>query len=126
MASGAEELEEERRRTASLEEAHRHLDEEVSWLRETHEALREEIAFLRSEVDAREGERARWREQLDRLSGQQEKLLEHELWLRGELRRLLDAVTGVTADELAPEDVALRVSEAVEVLVVDEPSEEDV
>lgn len=126
------ELAEEREKVAGLSEAREQLVKEVSWLRETHAALREEIAFLRADVSAREEERGRWRQQIESLSGQQERLLEHELWLRAELRRLLDAVSGVVdggpgaqesamdrgaREELAPEDVAERVSAAVDAML---------
>ena len=119
-----QELAEERRRRLGTEEARAHLDAEVTWLRETHEALREEIAFLRGEVQAREEERARWAAQMESLTTQQERLLEHELWLRGELRRLLDAISGPSEELPAPEEIAERVSDAVEVLGTPEAEEE--
>ena len=111
-----EEVAEERRRRRGAEETNKHLAAEVRWLRETHEALREEIRFLRGEVQAREEERARWAAQMESLTTQQERLLEHELWLRGELRRLLDAVSGPSEELPAPNEIAERVSDAVDAL----------
>ncbi len=124
LVAREEELDEERRRHLGTEEARAHLDAEVVWLRETHEALREEIAFLRGEVQAREEERARWSAQMVSLTTQQERLLEHELWLRGELRRLLDAISGPSEEVPAPEEIAERVSDAVEALGTPEAEEE--
>jgi glycosyltransferase involved in cell wall biosynthesis len=124
MNSKEEELAERQRELSSSEETCAHLAKEVAWLRETHGALREEISFLGSELSVREAERGRWRAEMERLSNQQRRLLEHELWLRGELRRLLDAVSGAATEELSTEDIAARVSDAVDMLVVsDEPEE---
>ena len=124
MGAKSEELRESARKLSASEEACAHLIKEAAWLRETHEALREEISFLGADIRAREGERERWGGEMERLSNQQQRLLEHELWLRGELRRLLNAVSGADAEELSPEDVAARVSDAVDMLVApDEPEE---
>jgi chromosome segregation ATPase len=124
MNSNKEELAERQRELSSSEETCAHLTKEVAWLRETHGALREEISFLGSELSVREAERGRWRAEMERLSNQQRRLLEHELWLRGELRRLLDAVSGAATEELSTEDIAARVSDAVDMLVApDEPEE---
>ena len=124
MSSNKEELAERQRELSSSEETCAHLTKEVAWLRETHGALREEISFLGSELSVREAERGRWRAEMERLSNQQKRLLEHELWLRGELRRLLDAVSGAATEELSTEDIAARVSDAVDMLVApDEPEE---
>jgi len=79
---------------------------------------------LNADVAARETERVRWREEMERLSKQQQRLLEHELWLRGELRRLLDAVSGVDTEELPTEEVTARVSDAVDMLIAPEDDEE--
>ena len=79
---------------------------------------------MRGEVQAREEERARWSAQMVSLTTQQERLLEHELWLRGELRRLLDAISGPSEEVPAPEEIAERVSDAVEALGTPEAEEE--
>ena len=60
---------------------------------------------------------------MESLRTQQERLLEHELWLRGELRRLLDAISGPSEELPAPDEVAERVSDAVEALGASEPEE---
>ena len=124
MSAKAAELLESERKLGAAEEARGHLIKEAAWLRETHEALREEIDFLNADVAARETERVRWREEMERLSKQQQRLLEHELWLRGELRRLLDAVSGVDTEELPTEEVTARVSDAVDMLIAPEDDDE--
>jgi glycosyltransferase involved in cell wall biosynthesis len=124
MSAKADELRESARKLNASEEACAHLIKEAAWLRETHEALREEISFLGTDLSAREEERERWRGEMERLSNQQQRLLEHELWLRGELRRLLDAVSGAATEELSTEDIAARVSDAVDMLVAPDDPEE--
>lgn len=124
MSAKADELRESARKLNASEEACAHLIKEAAWLRETHEALREEISFLGTDLSAREEERERWRGEMERLSNQQQRLLEHELWLRGELRRLLNAVSGAATEELSTEDIAARVSDAVDMLVAPDDPEE--